>query len=63
MVNNLIVENNNIKKFKNINKHVHLLKKNILSFKNRIIKRDYSLNDYDSALFDLGICLKMHNAK
>jgi predicted dehydrogenase len=63
MVNNLIVENTKIKKFKNINKQVDLLRKNILLFKNRIIKKDYCLNDYDSALYDLDICLKMHNAK
>jgi predicted dehydrogenase len=63
MVNNLIVENTKIIKFKNINKQVDLLRKNILLFKNRIVKRDYSLKDYDSALFDLDICLKMHNAK
>ncbi len=63
MVHNLIVENTKIIKFRNINKQVDLLRKNILLFKNRIIKRDYSLNDYDSALFDLDICLKMHNAK
>jgi len=63
MVNNSIIENTKIKKFKNVNKQVDLLKKNILSFKNRIIKKDYCLNDYDSAVFDLDICLKMHNAK
>jgi len=63
MVNNLIIENNKIKKFKNINKQVDLLRKNILLFKNRISKRDYSLNDYDAALLDLDTCIKMHNAK
>jgi|TARA_B110000971_G_scaffold203333_1_gene223798 predicted dehydrogenase len=63
MVKNLIIENNKIKKFKNANKQVDLLRKNILLFKNRISKKDYSLNDYDTALLDLDTCIKMHNTK
>ena len=63
MVNNLIIENNKIKKFNNINKQVDLLKRNILLFKNRINKKDYSLDDYNTALFDLNTCFKMHNSK
>ena len=62
MVKNLILENDKIKKFQNMNKQTDLLKKNILLFKNRIRKRDYSLNDYDSALLDLHTCIKMHNS-
>ena len=62
MVKNLILENDKIKKFQNINKQIDLLKKNILLFKNRISKRDYSLNDYDTALLDLHTCIKMHNS-
>ena len=63
MVNNLIIENNKIKKFKNTNKQVDLLRRNILLFKNRISKKDYLLDNYDEALFDLDTCLKMHNSK
>lgn len=63
MVNNLIIENNKIKKFKNTNKQVDLLRRNILLFKNRISKKDYSLDNYDEALFDLDTCLKMHDSK
>jgi predicted dehydrogenase len=63
MVNNLIIENNKIKKFKNTNKQVDLLRRNILLFKNRISKKDYSLDDYNAALFDLDTCIKMHNSK
>lgn len=63
MVNNLIIENSKKIKFNNINKQVDLLRKNILLFKNRIINKDYSLDNYDSALLDLNICLKMHNDK
>lgn len=62
MVKNLILENDTIKKFQNMNKQTDLLKKNILLFKNRIRKRDYSLNDYDTALLDLHTCIKMHNS-
>jgi predicted dehydrogenase len=63
MVNNLIIENNKIKKFKNTNKQVDLLRRNILLFKNRISKKDYLLDNYDEALFDLDTCLKKHNSK
>ena len=63
MVNNSIFENTKIKKFNNINKLFDLLKKNILLFKNKIIKKDYSLNDYGSVLLHSNICLKIHNAK
>ena len=63
MANNLIIENNKIKKFNDINKQLDLLKRNILLFKNRINKKDYSLDDYNTALFDLNTCFKMHNSK
>ena len=63
LVKNLIIENNKIKNFKNINKQTDLLRKNILLFKKRIAKKDHSLDDYDIALFDLDTCIKMHNAK
>ena len=63
IINNLIIENNKIKKFKNTNKQVDLLRRNILLFKNRISKKDYLLDNYDEALFDLDTCLKMHNSK
>ena len=61
--NNLIIKDNKIKKFDNKNNQVDLLRKNILLFKNRINKKDYSLDDYNTALFDLDICIKMHNSK
>ena len=63
LTKNLTIENNKIKIFKNVNKQSDLLKKNILLFKNKIIKKDYSLNDYDTAILDLNTCLKMHNEK
>jgi predicted dehydrogenase len=63
LVKNLIIENNKNRTFKNINKQIDLLRKNILLFKKRIAKKDYSLSDYDTALLDLDICIKMHNAK
>jgi len=63
IANNLIIKDNKIKKFDNKNNQVDLLRKNILLFKNRINKKDYSLDDYNTALFDLDICIKMHNSK
>jgi predicted dehydrogenase len=63
LVKNVIIENGKVKHFKNSNKQIDLLKKNILLFKKRIINKDYSLNDYDAALFDLDVCIKMHNEK
>ena len=63
LANNLIIEDNKIKKFDNKNNQVDLLRKNILLFKNRINKKDYSLDDYNAALFDLDTCIKMHNSK
>jgi predicted dehydrogenase len=63
MVKNLLIENDRVKKFKNTNSQIDLLRRNIIKFINRIVKKDYSLKDYDSALLDLNICLKMHNAK
>jgi predicted dehydrogenase len=63
IANNLIIEDNKIKKFDNKNNQVDLLRKNILLFKNRINKKDYSLDDYNTAIFDLDTCIKMHNSK
>lgn len=63
IANNLIIEDNKIKKFDNKNNQVDLLRKNILLFKNRINKKDYSLDDFNTALFDLDTCIKMHNSK
>ncbi len=63
IANNLIIEDNKIKKFKNENNQVDLLRKNLMLFKNRINKKDYSLDDYNTALFDLDTCIKMHNSK
>ena len=63
LVNNHIIENNKIRTFKSINKQADLLRKNILLFKKRIVRKDYSLSDYDTALLDLDTCIKMHNAK
>ena len=60
---NLIIEDNKIKKFDNKNNQVDLLRKNILLFENRIDKKDYSLDDFNEALFDLDTCIKMHNSK
>ena len=45
------------------NRQLDLLRKNIILFKKKIMKNNYSLNDYDTALIDLDICLKMHNGK
>jgi hypothetical protein len=63
LVKNIILIDDKIKTFKNSNSQIDLLKKNILIFKERIAMKDFSLNDYDSALLDLDICIKMHNAK
>ena len=63
LVKNLILIDDKIKTFKNSNSQLDLLKKNILLFRDRIAMKDFSLNDYDSALLDLDICIKMHNAK
>ena len=63
IANNLIIEDNKIKKFDNKNNQVDLLRKNILLFKNRINKKDYSLDDYNTAIVDLDTCIKMHNSK
>ena len=60
---NIILIDDKIKTFKNSNSQIDLLKKNILIFKERIAMKDFSLNDYDSALHDLDICIKMHNEK
>ena len=63
LVKNRITENKKIRRFKNSNKQLDLLKKNILFFKRRIKVKDYSLKYYDDLTFDLDICLKMHNYK
>ena len=63
LVTNRIIENEKIKYFKNPNRQMDLLKKNIIIFKKKIVKKNYSLNDYDAALIDLDVCLKMHNGK
>ena len=63
LVKNQIIENKKVKQFKKINDQIDLLKKNILLFKKRIVSKDYSLNDYDTAIEDLSICLKMHIEK
>ena len=63
LVNNLIKKNNKIIKFRSSNNQIELLKKNILYFKYRILNKDYLLNDFDSALFDMKTCIEMHNAK
>jgi predicted dehydrogenase len=63
LVKNIILIDDKIKTFKNSNSQIDLLKKNILIFKERIAMKDFSLNDYDSALHDLDICIKMHNEK
>ena len=63
LVKNQIIENKKIKRFKNTNKQMDLLKKNIIFFKRRINAKDYSLKYYDDSTFDLDICLRMHNEK
>ena len=62
-VKNKIIENEKVISFKDTNKQIDLIKKNIMMFKKRIITRDYSLSDYDELLIDLDICFKMHNEK
>lgn len=63
LITNRIIENEKIKYFKDPNRQLDLLRKNIILFKKKIMKNNYSLNDYDTALIDLDICLKMHNGK
>ena len=63
LVKNLIIKNNKIKIFQDNNKQYDLLKKNILIFKKKINLKNYSLDDYDIAINDLNICLKMHHGK
>jgi predicted dehydrogenase len=63
LVENKITENEKVKYFKDLNEQPNLLKKNILLFKKKIMKKDYSLTDYDNAVLDLAVCLKMHNEK
>lgn len=38
-----------------------LLKKNLLNFNKKIKQKNYSLLEFDQAIIDLKICLKMHN--
>ena len=46
-VKNKIIENEKVISFKDTNKQIDLIKKNIMMFKKRIITSDYSLSDYD----------------
>tara|TARA_B100000963_G_scaffold228699_1_gene199425 strand:+ start:831 stop:1751 length:921 start_codon:yes stop_codon:yes gene_type:complete len=61
LVKNRVIENEKIKQFKNHNKQLDLIKRNIMLFLKRIQIKDYSLKHYDELVFDLNICLKMHD--
>ena len=63
MVKNILLENNRVIKFKNINNQMDLLKRNLLLFKKRIVKNDCCMSNYETAILDLKTCLKMHNVK
>jgi predicted dehydrogenase len=59
-VKNCIFENDKIIEFRNSNKQISLLKKNLIVFIKKIKKRDYSLSNFDESIDDLKNCLKMH---
>tara|TARA_B110000971_G_C19983660_1_gene488545 strand:+ start:148 stop:1071 length:924 start_codon:yes stop_codon:yes gene_type:complete len=60
-VKNHIFEDYKVIKFKNSNDQKNLLMKNILKFIRKIKMNNKSSSDYNDAIYDLNICLKMHD--
>lgn len=60
-VKNKVFEDQKVIYFRNNNTQKNLLMKNLLQFISKIENKSKSLNDYNNAINDLNVCLKMHN--